>query len=124
MLSEIKLNYNALSQRTEVYMSTGYLNDIIDHIDNLNRGMNEAKTIEDIEKSWLHFDFLESHIKLTWPDDKRLNDTLCHLKSGLSQYTRDFRERLPSPYNGWRVQLTSLRSQVSPQFDNDGWPKR
>lgn len=104
-------------------MTTEYPRDIIGHVDDLSYAMKAAKTIDEIEESWLHFYLIESHIERTWPHDKRLMDTLRRLKSGLSQYTRDFREGLPSPYSGWRVDLSSIRSQVSPQYDKDGWPK-
>ncbi|TCQ79546.1 hypothetical protein EDF68_104128 [Ochrobactrum sp. BH3] len=104
-------------------MATAQPRDIIGHVDDLSDAMKVAKTIDEIEESWLHFYLIESHIERTWPNDQQLNDTLHRLKSGLSQYSRDFREGLLSPYGGWRADLSSIRSQVSPQYDNEGWQK-
>ncbi len=103
-------------------MNTGYPHDIYEHIDNLASAVKSAKTIDALEDAWLHFQLIESYVERTWPDDKSTIETCRRLKAGLSQYTRDVRENMPSPYSGWMAVLSSLRSQVGPRYDKDGWP--
>jgi len=99
-----------------------YPNDILKHIDDLQKDIGAAKNISDVEKAWEHFYRIKGYVERTWPNDKATMESCRRLKSGLSQYTLDVREGMPSPCIGWHVELTALRRLVSPRYDKDGWP--
>lgn len=100
-----------------------YPDEIFALIDNVQSAFGKARTIEEAEAAWDHFYPLEGYIERTWPDDKATTGACRRLKLGLSQYTRDVREKMPSPSSGWSVELTALRSLVAPRYDKDGWPR-
>ncbi|MBB6299409.1 hypothetical protein [Rhizobium leucaenae] len=99
-----------------------YPNDILELIDNVQSAFGKAKTIEEAEAAWDHFHLLEGYVERTWPHERTTVDALRRLKSGLSTFTLHVRQKMPSPYSGWGVDLSSLRSHVSPKYDKDGWP--
>lgn len=99
-----------------------YPDDILELIAKTRSGFGEAKTIEDVTAAWHHFHLVEGYVERTWPDDKHTMEALGRAKSGLSAYTRDVRESMPSPYHGWSADLFALERCVRPQYDKDGWP--
>jgi len=98
----------------------GYPDEVFALIDKLHSAFSTAKTIEQAEAAWDYFHLLEAYIERTWPHESAMMDTLRRLKSGLSTFTMHIRQRMPSPYNGWRGDLSSLRSRVSPKYDERG----
>ena len=98
--------------------------DIYEHIDNLQKAVGEAKTIEELEAAWEHFNRIEGYVERSWPNDNSIIETCRRLKQGLGYYTRDVREGMPSPYSGWHVELSALRSSVGPKYGADGYPRR
>jgi len=101
-------------------MTNTYPDDILALIENVQSAFGKAKTIEQAESAWDHFHLLEGYVKRTWPHEGATMDALRRLKSGLSTFTMHIREGMPSPYAGWSVDLTSLRSHVSPKYGKDG----
>ena len=100
----------------------GYPDDILGLIDNVQSAFGQLKTIEEAESAWDHFRLLEGYVERTWPHDRPTMDSLRRLKSGLSTFTLHIRQGMPSPYGGWQVELSALRSLVGPKYDKDGWP--
>lgn len=103
-------------------MTENYPDNVYKLVDAVGASFHSAKTDEEVSAAWDHFQALEGFVERTWPSDKHLIDDVRRLKSGLSQFSRDRRERMPSPYTGWSVQLSSIRSKVGPQFGADGYP--
>lgn len=99
----------------------GYPDEILSIIDNVRSAFGQAKTIEEAEAAWDHFHRLEGYVERTWPHERSTMDSLRRLKSGLSTFTLHVRQKMPSPYSGWSVELTALRSHVSPKYDAKGY---
>ncbi len=99
----------------------GYPDEIFALIDNVQSAFGQARTIEEAEAAWDHFHLLEGYVERTWAHERPTMDSLRRLKSGLSTFTLHVRQRMPSPYNGWGVDLSSLRNQVSPKYDAKGY---
>ncbi|MGM4980915.1 hypothetical protein [Rhizobium sp. 11_C7_N12_5] len=98
----------------------GYPDEVFALIDNVHSAFSNSKTIEQAEAAWDYFHVLEAYIERTWPYEPATMDTLRCLKSSLSTFTMHIRQRMPSPYNGWRGDLSSLRNRVSPKYDERG----
>lgn len=101
-------------------VAMGYPGEVFALIGNVHLAFGAAKTIEQAEAAWDHFHVLEAYIERTWPDEPATMDTLRRLNSSLSTFTMHIRQRMPSPYNGWRGDLGLLRSRVSPKYDERG----
>ncbi|MGV1793822.1 hypothetical protein [Rhizobium sp. A37_96] len=93
----------------------GYPDEISGLIDNLHSAFSAAKTIEQAEAAWDHFHVLEEYIEGRCSHEPATMDALQRLKSSLSTFTMHIRQRMPSPYNGWRGNLGLLHSRVSPK---------
>ncbi|SCB41675.1 hypothetical protein GA0061103_5893 [Rhizobium multihospitium] len=101
-------------------ISMGYPDKVFALIDNVHSAFSAAKTIEQTEAAWDYFHVLEAYIERTWPHEPATMDTLRRLISSLSTFTMHVRQRMPSPYNGWRSDLGLLRSRVSPNVSENG----
>ena len=98
----------------------GYPDEIFALIAKVQSAFGAAKTIERAEAAWDHFHVLEAYVERTWPHEPETMDTLRRLNSSLSTFTMHIRQGMPSPYNGWLDDLSSLRSRVSPKYDENG----
>ncbi|WP_299935345.1 hypothetical protein [uncultured Nitratireductor sp.] len=97
--------------------------DIKAEIDALRKAMVPGQPIEEIERAWDHYKRIEAHFENYHSHDKAIMQTVGRLKDGLGWFTRDVREAMPSPYLGFGVELSALRSHLDDRFSEDGWPK-
>lgn len=92
-------------------------------LDNLNGEMREGRSIEEIEKAWHHFYMVRSYFERYHSVDKHIMETVRRLHDGLSTFTMHVRQHMPSPYEGFRVEISALRHYLDGGFGEDGWPK-
>lgn len=89
----------------------------------LNNEMQPDRSMAEIENAWNHFYAVRTFCEHYHGNDKRIKDAVDTLSNGLSTFTAQKRQNLPSPYTGFRVSISTLYDLLEFDVESDGWPK-